>query len=49
MADALSRVALVTGGGRYVHAEQDEIEALNAQSSHVIADDVNAIRLRRGG
>jgi 3-oxoacyl-[acyl-carrier protein] reductase len=53
LAPALVRV-LASGradalGGRYVHAEQDDVEALIAQSSRVIADDLNAIRLRRGG
>ncbi len=38
-ADALS--------GRYIHAEHDDIEDLIARADEIVANDVNAIRLRR--
>jgi NAD(P)-dependent dehydrogenase (short-subunit alcohol dehydrogenase family) len=33
--------------GRYLHAEHDDIEELIGRADQVVADDVNAIRLRR--
>ena len=33
--------------GRYLHAEHDDIEDLIARSDAIVADDLNAIRLRR--
>jgi NADP-dependent 3-hydroxy acid dehydrogenase YdfG len=33
--------------GRYLHAEHDDIEALIGRADEVVADDLNAIRLRR--
>jgi len=44
--------ALAGGGldkltGRYIHAEHDDIEDLIARADEIVADDLNAIRLRR--
>lgn len=33
--------------GRYIHAEHDDIEDLIARADEIVADDLNAIRLRR--
>ncbi len=33
-------------GGRYIHAEHDDIEELIPRADEVIAGDLNAIRLR---
>ena len=33
--------------GRYIHAEHDDIEQLIARADAIVADDLNAIRLRR--
>ncbi|HWC27319.1 MAG TPA: SDR family oxidoreductase, partial [Solirubrobacteraceae bacterium] len=33
--------------GRYIHAEHDDIEDLIARADDIVADDLNAIRLRR--
>lgn len=33
--------------GRYLHAEHDDIEALIARADEIVAEDLNAIRLRR--
>jgi len=33
--------------GRYLHAEHDDIEDLIARGDAVVAEDLNAIRLRR--
>ena len=33
--------------GRYIHAEHDDIEDLIARADQIVADDLNAIRLRR--
>ena len=34
--------------GRYLHAEHDaDLEALTARADEILADDLNAIRLRR--
>jgi len=33
--------------GRYLHAEHDDIEDLIARADSILADDLNAIRLRR--
>jgi 3-oxoacyl-[acyl-carrier protein] reductase len=45
-------VALASGradalAGRYIHAEHDDIEDLIARADEILADDLNAIRLRR--
>ena len=36
-----------TLAGRYLHAEHDDIEDLIARADQIVADDLNAIRLRR--
>jgi 3-oxoacyl-[acyl-carrier protein] reductase len=51
LAPALVRV-LASGradalGGRYLHAERDDIEELIARADDVVAEDLNSIRLRR--
>ena len=33
--------------GRYIHAEHDDIEDLIVRADQIVADDLNAIRLRR--
>jgi hypothetical protein len=33
--------------GRYLHAEHDDIEDLVRRADEIVADDLNAIRLRR--
>jgi NAD(P)-dependent dehydrogenase (short-subunit alcohol dehydrogenase family) len=33
--------------GRYIHAEHDDIEDLILRADEIVADDLNAIRLRR--
>ena len=33
--------------GRYLHAEHDDIDDLIAPADAIVADDLNAIRLRR--
>ncbi len=35
-------------GGRYIHAEHDDIEELIPRADEVVAGDLNSIRLRRG-
>jgi hypothetical protein len=44
--------ALVAGrldalSGRYIHAEHDDIDDLERRADAIVADDLNAIRLRR--
>jgi 3-oxoacyl-[acyl-carrier protein] reductase len=34
--------------GRYVHAEHDDVDDLAARTDEIVANDLNAIRLRRG-
>ena len=33
--------------GRYIHAEHDDVEDLIVRADQIVADDLNAIRLRR--
>jgi hypothetical protein len=33
--------------GRYIHAEHDDVDDLLARADEIVADDLNAIRLRR--
>jgi hypothetical protein len=33
--------------GRYLHAEHDDVEDLIARADSIVAEDLNAIRLRR--
>jgi hypothetical protein len=44
--------AIASGGldrlaGRYLHAEHDDVDELAARTDKILADDLNAIRLRR--
>jgi hypothetical protein len=33
--------------GRYLHAEHDDVDDLAARADEIVANDLNAIRLRR--
>ena len=40
-------VLALASGGRYLHAEHDPPESLRGRVEEILADDLNAIRLRR--
>ena len=44
---ALASGRLDTLGGRYLHAEHDDVDDLAARADEIVQDDLNAIRLRR--
>ena len=44
---ALASGRLDTLSGRYLHAEHDDIDDLEARADEIVRDDLNAIRLRR--
>jgi hypothetical protein len=44
---ALASGRLDALSGRYLHAEHDDVDDVAARVEQIVADDLNAIRLRR--